>query len=83
MTPEGALTWSNSWAGEQSLPRLVKLSLRERATGIDLLGGAEFVVRADASSACARPGAGANCLSGAPDAAADPSKPQQPPRTSP
>jgi prepilin-type N-terminal cleavage/methylation domain-containing protein len=83
MKPEGALTWSNSWAGEQILPRLVKLSLRERATGIDLLGGGEFVVRADASGACARPGAGANCLSGAPDAAADPSKPQQPQRTSP
>jgi prepilin-type N-terminal cleavage/methylation domain-containing protein len=83
MMPQGALTWSNSWSAEQTLPRLVKLSLRERATGIDLLGGAEFVVRADASSACARPGARANCLSGAPDPAADPPKPQQPQRRSP
>jgi hypothetical protein len=78
MTPQGALSWSNSWTGEQTLPRLVKLSLRERATGIDLLGGAEFVVRADAAGACARAGAGADCLGGPPGAAADPSKPQQP-----
>jgi general secretion pathway protein J len=64
LAPEGTITWSGSWSGERSLPRLVKLSLRERATGIDLLGGAEFVIRADAPRACARPGAGADCLSG-------------------
>ena len=64
MSPEGALTWSSSWAGEQNLPRLVKLSLVDRATGIDLLGGAEFVIRADAPQACANPGAGVDCLAG-------------------
>jgi hypothetical protein len=61
-TPDGAITWSNTWIGEQSLPLLVKLSLRERATGIDLLGGAEFVIRADAPPACAAAGIGAECL---------------------
>lgn len=65
LAPEGTLTWSSSWAGERTLPRLVKLSLRDRATGIDLLGGAEFVIRADAPRACAGSGAGADCLSGA------------------
>jgi prepilin-type N-terminal cleavage/methylation domain-containing protein len=61
-SPEGALTWSNSWLGQPTLPRLVKLALRERASGIDLLGGAEFVIRADASRACARASATTDCL---------------------
>jgi hypothetical protein len=59
---DGSLTWSNTWTGEQSLPRLIKLSLRERATGIDLLGGAEFVIHADAPPACAAAGASPDCL---------------------
>ena len=62
MTPEGALSWSSSWSGEQSLPRLVKLSLRDHASGVDFLGGAEFLIRADAPRACAREGATADCL---------------------
>jgi hypothetical protein len=60
--PDGALGWSSSWAGEPTLPRLVKLSLRDRASGIDLLGGAEFVIRADAPPVCAGAGAGMDCL---------------------
>ncbi|HEY6256118.1 MAG TPA: prepilin-type N-terminal cleavage/methylation domain-containing protein [Xanthobacteraceae bacterium] len=62
MGPEGALSWSSSWAGEQTLPRLVKLSLRDRLSGVDLLGGAEFVIRSDASRACAQAGATTDCL---------------------
>ena len=62
LAPDGALSWSTSWAGEQTLPRLVKLSLRDRASGIDLLGGGEFLVRADASRACARERATVDCL---------------------
>jgi general secretion pathway protein J len=85
VTPEGALTWGSSWSGERSLPRLVKLTLRERATGLDLLGGAEFVIRADAPRICARPGAGADCLSGSADAGsgATPANPQAPRRDAP
>jgi prepilin-type N-terminal cleavage/methylation domain-containing protein len=60
--PDGALGWSSSWAGERTLPRLVKLSLRDRASGIDLLGGAEFLIRADAPPACAGAGASVDCL---------------------
>ncbi len=60
MGVDGHLTWSSSWTGEQSLPRLVKLSLRDRASGVDLLGGAEFLIRADASRTCVREGAAAN-----------------------
>jgi prepilin-type N-terminal cleavage/methylation domain-containing protein len=62
LSPEGKITWSGSWSGEKILPRLVKLSLRDRASGIDLLGGAEFLVRADAARACAREGAGTDCV---------------------
>lgn len=62
IAPDDALSWSSSWVGEQTLPRLVKLSLRDRASGVDLLGGAEFLIRADASRACAREGATLDCL---------------------
>jgi prepilin-type N-terminal cleavage/methylation domain-containing protein len=75
--PDGALGWSNTWAGERMLPRLVKLSLRDRASGIDLLGGAEFVVHADAPAACASAGASVDCLSN-PSGAQSPANSQQP-----
>jgi prepilin-type N-terminal cleavage/methylation domain-containing protein len=85
MSPEGTLTWSSSWIGEQNLPRLVKLSVRDRATGIDLLGGAEFVIRADAPRACAYPGADMDCLAGRTGArsGAAPANSQMPRRGSP
>jgi general secretion pathway protein J len=61
---DGTLSWVDSWTGERTLPRLVKLTLRDRATGGDLLGGAEFTIRADAPSLCAAADAGLECLSG-------------------
>jgi prepilin-type N-terminal cleavage/methylation domain-containing protein len=66
LAADGTLTWSSIWTGEQSLPRLVKLSLRERSTGIDLLGGAEFVIHADAPPLCAQADAGLDCLANGP-----------------
>jgi prepilin-type N-terminal cleavage/methylation domain-containing protein len=65
LAPNGALIWVDSWVNERILPHLVKLSLRDRVTGSDLFGGAEFVVHADASPACARRDATADCLSNA------------------
>jgi prepilin-type N-terminal cleavage/methylation domain-containing protein len=59
----GALQWTDSWIGQTTLPRFVRLILRDRATGSDLLGEADFVVRADAPPGCGRPDAGASCLS--------------------
>jgi prepilin-type N-terminal cleavage/methylation domain-containing protein len=59
------LTWSDGWTGELSLPRFVRVTLRNRATGIDLLGGTEFVVRADAPRACVKANAKTECLSAA------------------
>jgi prepilin-type N-terminal cleavage/methylation domain-containing protein len=61
--PGGALAWSASWIGETTLPRFVRLMLRDRMTGADLLGEADFVVRADAPPGCGRPDAGPDCLS--------------------
>jgi hypothetical protein len=67
--PDGSLSWKESWAGEKTLPRLVKLTLRDRASGIDLLGGAEFTIRADAPQSCSAAGATLDCFSGARPAA--------------
>jgi prepilin-type N-terminal cleavage/methylation domain-containing protein len=63
ITPTGALAWSESWIGEATLPRFVRLILRDRTTGSDLLGEADFAVRADAPAGCGRPDAGPDCLS--------------------
>lgn len=63
--PDGGLSWSPSWIGETALPRFVRLILLDRATGADILGEADFVVRADAPAACGRPDASPGCLSAA------------------
>jgi prepilin-type N-terminal cleavage/methylation domain-containing protein len=66
VTPDG-LSWYASWAaGERVLPRYVRLMLRDRATGADMLGEADFVVRANAPAACGRAGAAPSCLSAPP-----------------
>jgi len=66
VTPDGALAWYASWVGERALPRYVRLILRDRVTGADLLGEADFVVHADAPAACGRADAALACLSAAP-----------------
>ena len=66
MSPERSLTWHSSWIGERALPRFVRLLLRDRKSGEDLLSEADFAIRADAPSGCARSGAGIACLSVAP-----------------
>jgi hypothetical protein len=60
--PNGALEWSESWRGATALPRFVRLLLRDRASGRDLLGESDFVVRADAPAACGSPDANSGCL---------------------
>jgi general secretion pathway protein J len=82
MSPEGAISWSGSWSAEKSLPRLVKLTVRDRASGVDLLGGAEFLIRADAARTCARDSASLDCIAnpgGADPAPASPQLPNQAP----
>jgi prepilin-type N-terminal cleavage/methylation domain-containing protein len=63
LAPERGLVWSTAWIGERMLPRFVRLVLRDRATGADPLGEADFIVRADAPLACGRSDAGTDCLS--------------------
>ena len=63
---DNALAWSDDWRGQASLPRFVQLKLRDRLTGADLLTGAEFVIRADASAGCAQGGSAACFSSAAP-----------------
>jgi hypothetical protein len=62
ITPNGTLAWSDAWKGQGSLPHFVRLDLRDRATGADLLPGTEFVIRADASGGCAQGDSG--CAAG-------------------
>ena len=67
ISQDNALAWSDDWRG-QVMPRFVQLKLRDRLTGADLLTGAEFVIRADASAGCAQagaPGGSAACFSSA------------------
>jgi prepilin-type N-terminal cleavage/methylation domain-containing protein len=71
VTPDGALAWYASWAGERVLPRYIRLILRDRATGADLLGEADFMVRANAPAACGRADAALACLSAAPPVQTD------------
>ena len=49
---DGRLVWRDRWSGEKGLPRSVRLNLRDDITGLDLLAGAEFLIRADAPWAC-------------------------------
>ena len=71
--PNGALEWSENWADKSALPRFVRLILRDRESGDDLLGETDFVVRADAPAVCGRPDATPGCLSQALQAFAPPS----------
>jgi len=60
--PDGALAWSASWAGEKALPQYVRLNLRDPATGVNLVGEADFVIRANAPAACGQADAAVACL---------------------
>lgn len=58
-----ALTWSESWRDMPELPRFVRVTVRDRRSGADLLAGAAFALRADAPIVCAEPDANAGCIS--------------------
>jgi prepilin-type N-terminal cleavage/methylation domain-containing protein len=61
---DGKLAWSDNWHDQPLLPRLVRLTVRDRASGAELVPGVQFVLRADAPIGCAKSGAGAGCLTG-------------------
>jgi prepilin-type N-terminal cleavage/methylation domain-containing protein len=62
-TPDGALAWQASWDREGVLPQYVRLNLRDRSTGANLLGEADFMIRANAPAACGQADAMVACLS--------------------
>jgi general secretion pathway protein J len=59
----GGLVWSTTWNGETALPRFVRLIMRDRATGSDPVGEADFIVHADVPLACGRADASLDCIS--------------------
>ena len=61
--PDGSLAWQASWDREGVLPQYVRLNLRDRSTGANLLGEADFVIRANAPAVCGQADAVAACLS--------------------
>jgi prepilin-type N-terminal cleavage/methylation domain-containing protein len=75
--PDGAQVWYASWTGQSVLPHYVRLMLRDRDKGVDLLGEADFVVRANAPPACGRTEATPACLSVAPTLPTDTSEPER------
>jgi prepilin-type N-terminal cleavage/methylation domain-containing protein len=56
VTQNSALAWSDAWKGQVTLPRFVRMIIRDPVTGSDLLGETEFVIRAETSIGCARSG---------------------------
>lgn len=64
LTPERVLTWHRSWTAESVLPRFVQLIVRDGSTDRNMLGEADFVVRANAPAGCGSPDAAVACLAG-------------------
>lgn len=64
LTSDGSLTWTDNWSGRPVLPQMVRLTVRDRASGSELLPGMQFTLRADAPIDCAQPGAKPDCLTG-------------------
>jgi hypothetical protein len=58
----GAVAWTDAWKSQSVLPRFVRLGLRNRATGADVIAPTDFVIRADASGSCGQAN-GSGCLS--------------------
>jgi general secretion pathway protein J len=68
LAADGTVTWSDTWSGQPLPPRLVQLSIRDRASGAELVPAVRFTLRVDAPIGCAQPGAKATCLTGKPAA---------------
>ena len=67
VTSDGALAWQDSWIDEFALPRFVRMSVRSRGTGAELLSGSQFVVRSNSPPSCVADDANATCLVAAAD----------------
>lgn len=54
--------WVDRWADESEPPRRVRLIVRDRTSGADLLPPTVFAIRADAPPSCSAPEATATCI---------------------
>jgi prepilin-type N-terminal cleavage/methylation domain-containing protein len=61
---DGKVTWTGTWIAQPLLPRLVRLTVRDRDSGVELIPVPQFVLRTDAPLACAASGANSSCLTG-------------------
>jgi prepilin-type N-terminal cleavage/methylation domain-containing protein len=50
---DGRLSWTSSWSDQDSIPQSVRLVIRDRNSGIDILPRAEFRLRSDLKMSCA------------------------------
>lgn len=50
--PEGRMTWTPNWPDTKSIPQSVRLVIRDRTSGIDILPRAEFRLRSDMMISC-------------------------------
>ncbi|AMN40698.1 PulJ/GspJ family protein [Rhodoplanes sp. Z2-YC6860] len=53
---DGRLNWTSSWSDQDSIPQSVRLVIRDRSSGIDILPRAEFRLRSDLKMNCALSG---------------------------
>jgi hypothetical protein len=53
---EGRLTWVQNWSDQNAIPQSVRLVLRDRTSGMEILPRAEFRLRSDMMISCAHGG---------------------------
>ena len=80
---ESKVTWVERWDGEPTLPRYIRLNVRDRLSKQDVLEEMTFAIRADAPSSCAASDSKPTCLSGVPIADNQPADARQPAGTTP
>jgi prepilin-type N-terminal cleavage/methylation domain-containing protein len=56
--PEGRMTWTSNWSDTKSIPQSVRLVIRDRTSGVDILPRAEFRLRSDMMVCCGFGGPG-------------------------
>jgi prepilin-type N-terminal cleavage/methylation domain-containing protein len=64
--PDGRMTWTSNWADTNSIPQAIRLIIRDRTNGIDILPRAEFSLRSDMNISCASGGPSCGGAAGGP-----------------
>jgi len=69
---EEKITWVEKWDGEKTMPRFIRLNVRDRVTKDDVMSEMTFALRADAPNICAASDSNPSCLTGVPVASGTP-----------